>query len=334
MDLLRAEARRGSEDPGRDQGRGRGGARQGVHARPRAVRLGAAEDAEREDRAARSAREGARRGSRRPLDAREPRGRWTRSRMPSGAAVALVTGGGRGIGAGVARELAAAGWHVTVSGRTAEQVEEVAQEIGGQASSATSPRRGRRADGRRDAPSRSTCSSRTRASPAGSELVWETDPDDWWRVFEVNVRGVFLTCRAGAARDGRARRRPHRDQRRAARPICRARPRRRLRPRARRPSAASARCSRSRSRHTASRSSSSARGSSDRDDGGLGSRTTRPGRRRSSAPQLVRELASGRFDQLAGRYSTPSTTLRTSSSGAREDPRDDLNAIRLRREPT
>ena len=43
--------------------------------------------------------------------------------MPSRA---LVTGGGRGIGAGVARELAAAGWHVTVSARTAGQVDEVA----------------------------------------------------------------------------------------------------------------------------------------------------------------------------------------------------------------
>jgi NAD(P)-dependent dehydrogenase (short-subunit alcohol dehydrogenase family) len=26
--------------------------------------------------------------------------------------------------------------------------------------------------------------------------AWETDPDEWWRVFEVNVLGVYLTCRA------------------------------------------------------------------------------------------------------------------------------------------
>ena len=54
--------------------------------------------------------------------------------MPSaelGGQTALVTGGGRGIGAGIARELAAAGMHVTVTGRTAEQVEAVAAEIGG-----------------------------------------------------------------------------------------------------------------------------------------------------------------------------------------------------------
>ena len=45
--------------------------------------------------------------------------------------VALVTGGGRGIGAGIARELAAAGMKVAVTGRTAAQVEAVAAEIGG-----------------------------------------------------------------------------------------------------------------------------------------------------------------------------------------------------------
>jgi 7-alpha-hydroxysteroid dehydrogenase len=47
--------------------------------------------------------------------------------------VALVTGGGRGIGANVARELAAAGMEVTVTARTSEQVESVAHEIGGRA---------------------------------------------------------------------------------------------------------------------------------------------------------------------------------------------------------
>ena len=53
--------------------------------------------------------------------------------MPSDAldGVALVTGGGRGIGASIARQLAAAGMRVAVTGRTAEQVEAVAAEIEG-----------------------------------------------------------------------------------------------------------------------------------------------------------------------------------------------------------
>ena len=58
--------------------------------------------------------------------------RSRRSRMPSElTGVALVTGGGRGIGADVARELARAGMRVAVSARTRAQVEAVAQEIGG-----------------------------------------------------------------------------------------------------------------------------------------------------------------------------------------------------------
>ncbi|MET3515940.1 NAD(P)-dependent dehydrogenase (short-subunit alcohol dehydrogenase family) [Pseudacidovorax sp. 1753] len=41
---------------------------------------------------------------------------------------ALVTGGGRGIGAAIARRLVAEGWHVTVLGRSAEAVQAVAAE--------------------------------------------------------------------------------------------------------------------------------------------------------------------------------------------------------------
>lgn len=45
--------------------------------------------------------------------------------------VALVTGGGRGIGAGIARELASAGMRVAVAARSAEQIEGVARDLGG-----------------------------------------------------------------------------------------------------------------------------------------------------------------------------------------------------------
>ena len=45
---------------------------------------------------------------------------------------AFVTGGGRGIGAGIARALAGDGWEVVVGARSREQVEAVAAEIGGE----------------------------------------------------------------------------------------------------------------------------------------------------------------------------------------------------------
>nr|MBA3433413.1 SDR family NAD(P)-dependent oxidoreductase [Actinomycetota bacterium] len=45
--------------------------------------------------------------------------------------VALVTGGGRGIGASIGRELADAGMRVAVTGRTRDQVDTIAAEIGG-----------------------------------------------------------------------------------------------------------------------------------------------------------------------------------------------------------
>ena len=106
---------------------------------------------------------------------------------------ALVTGGGRGIGASVARELAGAGWHVTVTGRTGEQVDAVADEIGGTAvvgdvSKREDVERMLEAAGPID----------LLVANAGIALwedTWETDPDEWWHLFEVNVRGVYLTCR-------------------------------------------------------------------------------------------------------------------------------------------
>ena len=104
---------------------------------------------------------------------------------------ALVTGGGRGIGAGIAHELAGAGWHVTVTGRTAEQVEQVAREIGGSAVVGDVSQRG-------DVERMVTAAEPLDLLVANAGIV-PRDPedlDDWWHVFEVNVLGVHLCCSA------------------------------------------------------------------------------------------------------------------------------------------
>ncbi|MDQ3066484.1 MAG: SDR family oxidoreductase, partial [Actinomycetota bacterium] len=112
--------------------------------------------------------------------------------MPSEA---LVTGGGRGIGAGIARELAAAGWHVTVTGRTTEQVEAVAREIGGAAVVGDVTKR---EDVERMIAAAGPVDLVVANAGIGvrEETAWEVDIDQWWRVFETNVLGVHLTCAA------------------------------------------------------------------------------------------------------------------------------------------
>ena len=109
--------------------------------------------------------------------------------------VALVTGGGRGIGANIARELAAAGMDVAVTGRTREQVEAVAAEIGGRALVGDVSRR---EDVERwfDGLGALDLLVNNAGISGAQRLAWEEDTDAWWHVFEVNVLGAFLCCRA------------------------------------------------------------------------------------------------------------------------------------------
>ncbi len=113
--------------------------------------------------------------------------------------VALVTGGGRGIGASIARELADAGMKVAVSARTPEQVQQVADEIDGL---------GVVADVSKLEDVERMVAEVERALGPIDLLVnnagiahwgdkhWEDDPEDWWRVFEINVLGPYLVSRA------------------------------------------------------------------------------------------------------------------------------------------
>ncbi|HWE83215.1 MAG TPA: SDR family oxidoreductase [Gaiellaceae bacterium] len=113
--------------------------------------------------------------------------------------VALVTGGGRGIGLNIARELAAAGARVAVTGRTREQVEAAARELGGP---------GIVGDITRDEDVARMVADTERALGPIDLLVAnagisgargpaaEQSADEWWQAFEVNVLGTFRCCRA------------------------------------------------------------------------------------------------------------------------------------------
>src|SRR5512133_4195699 len=103
--------------------------------------------------------------------------------------IALVTGGGRGIGAGIARELASAGARVAVAARTREQVERVAHEIGGVAlevdvTDAAAVERLVKETERALGPIEILVAN---AGTGNGAAVWEGEPDAWWRTFEVDV---------------------------------------------------------------------------------------------------------------------------------------------------
>ena len=109
--------------------------------------------------------------------------------------IALVTGGGRGIGANIARALAGDGWSVVVAARTLGQVEAVAAEIGGRALELDVASR--------DSVERAVVAAgpvELLVANAGvahrEEPSWEADPDEWWKTFEVNVLGVHLCASA------------------------------------------------------------------------------------------------------------------------------------------
>lgn len=248
--------------------------------------------------------------------------------MPSRA---LVTGGGRGIGAGIARELAGAGWHVTVTGRSSEQVETVAAEIKGEAVVGDVTKQ---EDVERMAAAAEPVEILVANAGIGvaEEAAWEVDVDAWWHVFETNVLGVHLCCRAVI---------PGMLQRGSGRIVIVG-------------SGASYLPGASSTAYTASKAAVGRYGETlaNRLRGRIPVFVISPGLVRTEmteghfpedapwtppelAPRLVRELATGRFDALSGRY-----------IHAEHDPPDelesrierilaeDLNAIRLRREPT
>jgi NAD(P)-dependent dehydrogenase (short-subunit alcohol dehydrogenase family) len=118
--------------------------------------------------------------------------------------VAVITGGGRGIGEAVALAFAAKGATVVLAARTATELARVEAKVraaGGAALSIPT-----------DVSSRADVSSLVQGAvdaygrvdvlvnaagilgPVG--LVWEADPEAWKQAVEVNLYGTFLCCRA------------------------------------------------------------------------------------------------------------------------------------------
>ena len=108
---------------------------------------------------------------------------------------AFVTGGGRGIGAGIALALAGDGWDVVVGARSREQVEAVADEMGGEwvQVDVADRRSVERAFAEAGDVDLLVANAGVDQEHAPS---WEIDPTEWWRVYEINVLGVHLCCRA------------------------------------------------------------------------------------------------------------------------------------------
>lgn len=228
--------------------------------------------------------------------------------------IAFVTGGGRGIGASIARALAGDGWSVVVGARSRGELDAVAAEVGGRAVTIDV------------------------ADPASVDAAFaEVGPldllvanagvatsDDWWRTFQVNVLGTHLCCEAALAAGVR-------------RIVITG-------------SGASYLPGHKDTSYTASKAAVGryAETLNNRLEGRVPVFLFSPGLVRTEmtawigddapwtppqlAPELVRKLATGRYDALAGRYIHAEhddvDDLLARADGVREQ---DLNAIRLRR---
>jgi NADP-dependent 3-hydroxy acid dehydrogenase YdfG len=109
---------------------------------------------------------------------------------------AVVTGASSGIGAATARALASAGFHVFCVARRTERIEALAAEIGGTAVTCDVT------DGAQVAALAEAVGPQldlllnNAGGAVGTDPVATGDPDDWRRMYEVNVIGTLLVTKA------------------------------------------------------------------------------------------------------------------------------------------
>ncbi|WP_369372096.1 SDR family NAD(P)-dependent oxidoreductase [Promicromonospora sp. Populi] len=123
--------------------------------------------------------------------------------MVEAARTALVTGASRGIGREIALGLARAGLDVALLARDATRLEAVATEVRAEGVTAvvltadvTDPAAVHAAVGQAEETLGSIDLLVNNAGALESEHpLWEADPDEWWSVFETNVRAPFLFSR-------------------------------------------------------------------------------------------------------------------------------------------
>jgi NAD(P)-dependent dehydrogenase (short-subunit alcohol dehydrogenase family) len=118
--------------------------------------------------------------------------------------VAIVTGGGRGLGRAFAQALAKAGAAVAVVARSGDQLCETVhliQQAGGRAIAVTADVTDQQAVEQMAreveqqlGPVDLLVNNAGRWQLLGE--IWELDPEQWWRQIEVNLRGPFLCARA------------------------------------------------------------------------------------------------------------------------------------------
>jgi len=117
--------------------------------------------------------------------------------------VAIVTGGGRGLGQAFAQALATAGAAVAITARTESQLLETVRLIEGKGGTVIAfP------SDVADQPAMQQVVAEVErqlgpvdllvnnaATPGPMGCDWQVDPDEWWRAIEVNVRAPFLCTR-------------------------------------------------------------------------------------------------------------------------------------------